>query len=127
MLYTCAKFQANAKQLEEVRSGAARQRASDPPSLKIHAVDARRGKQTAEQRSGLSAVKTGRPTFPSVSAFCGFNGCAAAEEQRRAVICPSVILKAFGAGQTQTDTITPFTLPQSLLKKRRSGSHGKRF
>lgn len=68
MLYTCAKF----RQRKAIRGSAKQLRTSahiGPAVTQTTSVLV--GKQTAEQRSGLSAVKTGGPTFPSVSTFCG--------------------------------------------------------
>lgn len=71
MLYTRAKF----RQRKAIRGSAKQLRTSariGPAVTQTTSVLV--GKQTAEQRSGLSAVKTGGPTFPSVSAFCGLMG-----------------------------------------------------
>lgn len=68
MLYTCAKF----RQRKAIRGSAKQHRTSlriGPAVTQTASVLV--GIQTAEQCSGLGAVKTGGPTFPSVSAFSG--------------------------------------------------------
>lgn len=127
VLYTCAKF----RQRKAIRGSAKQRRTSARIGPAVtQTASLLVGKQTAEHCSGLSAVKTGGPTFPSVCTFCGLMGRLMPkprEGQLSVFKRLNVACRTGAEGSHNSFRLPSIAGPLSLLKKWRSESHGKRF